>query len=598
MLACAFAPAARASITIVYPPADARLAAVDSQFIFGSVTPASATLRINGVRVPVYHTGGFLAYLPVHEGRMEFECVASTGERIVRVVTIAGSPAPFDDTRLALDSAAVEPSQALEVSPGDVVVVRGRASPHANVWCTIGARRVDMAHTDAAALRDARVDAFADAPRSVSHSADRFAGSYVVQPGDRFTAAPVTVWAAVGRDTMRVRAAGSVSTIDPSAPRIAEFTDSMTVARTAPGAGYVLFAPRGVRATIAGRAGASVRLHLAHNMDVWVAESSVQTLPPGTLAPNPRIGTVRVDEDAAGAIVACGVSPAVAYRMEEDSEPGRLTVTFYGVTADIDWIRYNRPIPTRPTLRAYVKEVRWSIPSTGVLQMTILLNGDMPWGYHAAYADGRFTLRVARPPEPLYSGTIASSRPLAGLVIAIDAGHSPDAGAAGPTGLTESEANIAIARALGEKLASRGATIVYTRKGMEGVDLRRRVHIAVEKRADLLVSVHLNALPDGMNPFTNTGTSVYYYHPHSAALADAVHRALRFYLRLTDFGLYHGNLQLTRPTEMPAILTESTFLMHPEQEEWVRSGAGRRQIAEAITAGVESFVRGRSWRAR
>jgi len=43
--------------------------------------------------------------------------------------------------------------------------------------------------------------------------------------------------------------------------------------------------------------------------------------------------------------------------------------------------------------------------------------------------------------------------------------------------------------------------------------------IAKLTNADLFVSVHNNALPDGINPFTNHGVSTYYYHPHSARLA-------------------------------------------------------------------------------
>ena len=30
--------------------------------------------------------------------------------------------------------------------------------------------------------------------------------------------------------------------------------------------------------------------------------------------------------------------------------------------------------------------------------------------------------------------------------------------------------------------------------------------------ADVLISIHNNALPDGVNPFTNNGTSVFYNH--------------------------------------------------------------------------------------
>ena len=44
-----------------------------------------------------------------------------------------------------------------------------------------------------------------------------------------------------------------------------------------------------------------------------------------------------------------------------------------------------------------------------------------------------------------------------------------------------------------------------------------------------------SALPDGVNPFVNNGTSVYYFHPRSAGLARALDRALVAELGIRDF---------------------------------------------------------------
>ena len=51
------------------------------------------------------------------------------------------------------------------------------------------------------------------------------------------------------------------------------------------------------------------------------------------------------------------------------------------------------------------------------------------------------------------------------------------------------------------------------------VDLWPRVALAESAGAELLVSIHNNALPDGINPFTNNGTSVFYNQPRSVPLA-------------------------------------------------------------------------------
>ena len=61
----------RPNIQVVYPRKDQEIGPVDSTFILGSVTPG-AVLRINGIPVEVYRTGGFLAYLPVRPGPFGF----------------------------------------------------------------------------------------------------------------------------------------------------------------------------------------------------------------------------------------------------------------------------------------------------------------------------------------------------------------------------------------------------------------------------------------------------------------------------------------------------------------------------------------------
>ena len=107
--------------------------------------------------------------------------------------------------------------------------------------------------------------------------------------------------------------------------------------------------------------------------------------------------------------------------------------------------------------------------------------------------------------------------------------------------------------------------------------------------------MHLNALPDGVNPYLHQGSSVYFYYPHSQRLAECVHDALLAHLRLPDFGVFYGNLVLTRSPQMPAILTESTFLMHPEEEEALRDGTRRHEIVAAISDGIVAFVAEQSW---
>jgi hypothetical protein len=67
--------AAEIEINVIYPRNDQQLAAVDSTFIFGNVTPGSG-LIINNSVVKVHEDGGWLAFLPVERGEFEFNIIA------------------------------------------------------------------------------------------------------------------------------------------------------------------------------------------------------------------------------------------------------------------------------------------------------------------------------------------------------------------------------------------------------------------------------------------------------------------------------------------------------------------------------------------
>jgi N-acetylmuramoyl-L-alanine amidase len=175
----------------------------------------------------------------------------------------------------------------------------------------------------------------------------------------------------------------------------------------------------------------------------------------------------------------------------------------------------------------------------------------------------------------------------------VDPGHPP-AGATGPTGLREAQANLGVALILRDLLQAAGARVLMTRTSDSSVDLAPRTKLADTANAELLISIHNNALPDGVNPFTNNGTSVFYNHPRSIPLAMAVDRALVSRLGLRDLGVGRGDLALVRPTWMPAILSEGLFMMLPDQEAALRSPEGQRLYAQGVFDGIRQFLRDRA----
>lgn len=216
------------------------------------------------------------------------------------------------------------------------------------------------------------------------------------------------------------------------------------------------------------------------------------------------------------------------------------------------------------------------------------------WGFKAFYDEsGSLVLRLRRP------NAINAAGPLRGLTIMVDAGHPPR-GATGPTGLSEADANLAIALELEKQLKEKGSHVLMTRHDAHPlvtdtsatIELSVRVAYAVRHDADILVSVHNNGFSDGVNPWEKNGTETYYYHPFSADLARTLQEEIVGVTGVPSLGYKQRSLALVRPTWMPAVLTESLYMMFPQQEQALRDPEFLERLAAAHVRGLERFVRG------
>jgi N-acetylmuramoyl-L-alanine amidase len=377
-----------------------------------------------------------------------------------------------------------------------------------------------------------------------------------------------------------------VAVLAPNQPRVVSIdddpgrtgtTDSILPGRPLPYGTYHWFFPTGTLAAVSGRWNDQLRLQLSSTSVAWVDLGGARPLPEGTPPPAGRVGSLRVFRSPTSATLRIPVGARVPFRVEEEER--RLTVTLYGVQGDIDWIHYGERDPL-------IRLVRFVQRTADELDITVEL-GEPVWGYRARWAEGQLLLEIRRPPE------IDRRRPLAGRKIALDPGHPP-LGATGPTGVTEPEVTLAVARIARDLLVREGAEVVLLRDSEAPVGLEARTTMAERQDAELLVSIHANALPDGVNPFLNNGTTVYYFHPRAAELARAIGRELVARFGFRDLGVGRGDLALARPTWMPAVLVEGLFLMIPEQEAVLASREGQRRYAEGIVEGLKAFLRARS----
>ncbi len=375
--------------------------------------------------------------------------------------------------------------------------------------------------------------------------------------------------------------------MDPARPRVASAWDlepperngdREIIARPGPGPSgpYDWFWINGTEMALDGQRGGTYRVDLDEALHPWVDTADVVLGPIGVPAPADRVELVRLNPRSDRVDVHVGVDRPLPYRVEQGD--GWIRLLVYGAGSRVSFLQHGGVDPL-------IERAEWDQPTDRVFRLTVHTTR-RPWGYDVSRAaNGDLVLSIRRPP------TIDRGSPLRGIRVAVDAGHGGAHNATvGPTGLTEADANLAIATRLGELLQQAGADVVMIRDRDSTVQLMERTHRAEIEDAHILVSVHNNAFPDGVNPWENNGTSVYYFHPWSAELAWSLHRELLDELGLRDLGVGRANLALTRPTWMPAALTETMFMMLPRQEAALRDPSVQRRIAEAHVRGLARFL--------
>jgi N-acetylmuramoyl-L-alanine amidase len=217
--------------------------------------------------------------------------------------------------------------------------------------------------------------------------------------------------------------------------------------------------------------------------------------------------------------------------------------------------------------------------------------------------------------------------------VVIDAGHGGhDTGAISRKGLKEKDVTLAISRKLARELRERGLEVLLTRDEDRYLKLEERARLANDTRGDLFISIHCNSAATsklrGIETYTlNTSADRYSIRlaarenassekgisdlqfiladlatkantEESTRLANQVQRSLVSHLSanysdVKNLGTKEALFYVLLGAKMPAILVETSFLSHPEEEKRLGSETYQDEVARAIAQGVEDFVGGR-----
>jgi N-acetylmuramoyl-L-alanine amidase len=198
--------------------------------------------------------------------------------------------------------------------------------------------------------------------------------------------------------------------------------------------------------------------------------------------------------------------------------------------------------------------------------------------------------------------------PLSGKTIAIDAGHGgADGGAVSKSGVIEKDLNLAIALYLRDYLQQAGATVVMTREGdydlasgdanayskRKTEDLVRRANLINESGASVVVSIHMNSIPQEKW----SGAQTFYHpsnHPDNRLLAAFIQDEIKRNLENTNrIASTVKDVYLIKTIkDVPTALVEVGFLSNPGEAQRLADSDYQRKVAASIYQGILRYTSG------
>ena len=211
--------------------------------------------------------------------------------------------------------------------------------------------------------------------------------------------------------------------------------------------------------------------------------------------------------------------------------------------------------------------------------------------------------------------------------IVIDPGHGGrEVGAVGPNGLMEKDVTLTIARKLAAALASKvGARVVLTRDDDSVVSLDQRTALANQYKADLFLSVHLNAavvkdakgsetyflsleasdelarkaaeaenISSTPNPTADLNLILWdlahqAYVEESSRFAQSIQEEMNAATSVANRGVKQAPFKVLVGATMPAALVEVGFISNPDEEAKLQTDEFQTLMVEALTRAVQKY---------
>ena len=240
-----------------------------------------------------------------------------------------------------------------------------------------------------------------------------------------------------------------------------------------------------------------------------------------------------------------------------------------------------------PIFKSSVKTSSDKAKQTAVYSFE-LIHPDNWYGFEVVYEGGFIVLKVKNPMAKKED----DNKPLAGLTVAIDAGHGgTDPGSLGyMQNKNEKDLNLDFALALSLKLESMGASTVLTRTNDITLTIAQRMEIFNGIDPDFMISIHHNSVTDAQDNSRVRGFETRYTNDSGRLLAKSLSKTVASQLHRVERVTKYQALGVLRNHKFPAALLEMAFITNPDEYEFAAGAEGAKLSADAIAAGILAWI--------
>ena len=307
---------------------------------------------------------------------------------------------------------------------------------------------------------------------------------------------------------------------------------------------------------------------------------------------------------------------------------------------DLQNTKLSSSIETKDLKNNLIRNIRFGKGGKGALRVVLDLEEAVKFEHFSIPGNRTKNSRIVLDINRNNGASIASKNPVSqktsrDITIVIDPGHGgKDPGAIGPNGTWESVVVLAVSKRLVERINKTQDMRAYlTRSGDSFVPLRDRMEIARERKADLFVSIHADALDN--NPRVR-GASIYTLSDKGAvdeaskrlakrenenfsigdvslsgkndsfaslmmdlsqgATNEASMEVGEFVLKeLASIGtvrkkkVQQSGLLVLKSPDVPSILIETTYISNPDEERKLKNKEFQDKLAIVILRGIRNY---------